>query len=72
MAENLAKVTARGSAALSMASDESLETLRERVCSPGGSTIEGVKSFLNSDLDKVVEKALAAAYNRTKELAEGK
>lgn len=72
MAENLAKATARGSAALSMASDESLETLRERVCSPGGSTIEGVKSFITSDLDKVVEKALAAAYNRTKELAEGK
>lgn len=70
-AESLAKATARGSASLSLASDESLETLRERVCSPGGSTIEGVKSFADSDLDNVVEKALFAAFNRTKELAEG-
>lgn len=71
VAESLAKATARGSASLSMVSDESLETLRERVCSPGGSTIEGVKSFAGSNLDNVVEKALFAAFNRTKELAEG-
>ncbi len=71
-AESLAKTTARGSAALSITSDESLKTLRERVCSPGGSTIEGVKSLLESDLDGVVERALNAAFNRTKELAEGK
>ena len=42
------------------------------MCSPGGSTIEGVKSLLKSDLDGVVEQALNAAFNRTKELAEGK
>lgn len=72
IAESLAKATTRGSAALSITSDESLETLRTRVCSPGGSTIEGVKSLLKSDLDGVVERALNAAFNRTKELADGK
>lgn len=65
----LAKATARGAALLSETSEESLESLRVAVCSPGGSTIEGVKSFWESDLDQVVDKALTCAFNRTKELA---
>ncbi|MCQ2487535.1 MAG: pyrroline-5-carboxylate reductase [Clostridia bacterium] len=67
-AATLAKATARGAALLSETKDESLENLRIAVCSPGGSTIEGVKSFFESDLDDVVSKALTAAYKRTKEL----
>ena len=43
-------------------------TLRENVCSKGGSTIEGVKSLFESDLDSTVKKAVNASYNRTKEL----
>ncbi|MBO5913227.1 MAG: pyrroline-5-carboxylate reductase, partial [Clostridia bacterium] len=43
-------------------------TLRENVCSKGGSTIEGVKSLLESDLEVTVKKAVNASYNRTKEL----
>jgi len=65
----LAKATARGSATLAEQSEASLEDLRIAVCSPGGSTIEGVKSFQADDLDAVVAKALKAAYDRTKELA---
>ena len=65
----LAKATARGAALLSECSDASLEDLRIAVCSPGGSTIEGVKSFWESDLDGVVDKALTCAFCRTKELA---
>lgn len=68
-AATLAKATCRGSALLSEVSDKSLEDLRIAVCSPGGTTIEGVKSLWESDLDGVVEKALQAAYNRSVELA---
>ena len=68
-AATLAKATCRGSALLSEVSDKSLEDLRIAVCSPGGTTIEGVKSLWESDLDGVVEKALQAAYDRSVELA---
>ena len=67
-AEVLAKATCRGSALLSEQSDQSLEDLRIAVCSPGGTTIEGVKSLWESDLDGIVEKALQAAYDRSLEL----
>jgi len=65
---SLAKETVRGAAALSESSEKSLDDLRIAVCSPGGSTIEGVKSFWENDLSGVVETALGAAYNRTLEL----
>ncbi len=65
----LAKETAKGAASLSIQSERSLEDLRISVCSPGGSTIEGVKSFMASDLDGVVKTALDCAYRRNKELA---
>lgn len=68
-AATLAKATTRGSALLSEVSNKSLEDLRIAVCSPGGTTIEGVKSLWESDLDDVVEKALQAAYDRSVELA---
>ena len=64
----LAESTTRGTALLSELSDESLETLRIRVCSPGGTPIEGVNSLFDSDLDGVVRKALQASYDRTLEL----
>ena len=63
-----AEQTMLGAASLAMASEESLETLRVRVCSPGGSTIEGVKVFQNRELSETVFEALGASYKRTKEL----
>ena len=68
-AATLAKATARGSALLSEQSDKTLEELRVAVCSPGGTTIEGVKALWDADLDSIVEKALKAAYDRSLELA---
>lgn len=69
LAVSLACATAEGSAALSVASDRTLEDLRIAVCSPGGSTIEGVKSLQDSDFDGAVLAALKKAYIRTKELS---
>ncbi|MBO4382673.1 MAG: pyrroline-5-carboxylate reductase [Clostridia bacterium] len=68
-AATLAKATARGSATLSERSDKSLEDLRIAVCSPGGTTIEGVKTLWDDDLDGIVERALKAAYDRSLELS---
>ena len=67
-----AEQTMLGAASLAMASEESLETLRVRVCSPGGSTIEGVKVFQNRELYGTVSEALGASFKRTKELGEKK
>ena len=63
-----AQQTMVGAATLAASSPETLETLRVRVCSPGGSTIEGVKKFQSLGLSDTVEEALGASYRRTLEL----
>ena len=63
-----AEQTMLGAAKLAMTSEETLEDLRIKVCSPGGSTIEGVKTFEANGLSETVEKALTASFIRTKEL----
>jgi pyrroline-5-carboxylate reductase len=63
-----AEQTMLGAAKLAMSSEETLEDLRIKVCSPGGSTIEGVKAFEANGLSEIVEKALTASFIRTKEL----
>ncbi len=60
--------TLLGAARLMLTSGKSPEVLRQEVCSPNGSTIEGVISLQNSDFDKSVNSALKASYKRTKEL----
>jgi len=66
----LAAVTARGAAAMVLETGEDPVKLRTDVCSPGGSTIEGVKVFQAGGLDELTERALAAAYRRTLELGQ--
>ena len=66
-----AEQTMLGAAKLAMSSEETLEELRIRVCSPGGSTIEGVKSFEKNELSDIVYQALEASFIRTKELGRG-
>ena len=63
-----AEQTMIGAATLAASSDETLETLRVRVCSPGGTTIEGVKKFQVLGLSETVSEALNASYRRTLEL----
>ncbi len=60
--------TLLGAAKLMLESGKTPETLRQEVCSPKGSTIEGVISLQNSDFDKNVNTALEASFKRTKEL----
>lgn len=57
-----------GSALMAQTSPLSPEVLCKNVCSPGGSTIEGVKVLEAASFANTVGEAIAAAYKRTKEL----
>jgi len=59
----------KGASAYAEASPKSLEQLRIDVCSPGGTTIEGVKKLIEKDLYSSVEEALTASYERNKVLS---
>ena len=59
--------TAKGAAEMLLTYGDS-QTLIKNVCSPGGTTIEGVKSLQNEDLNGVVQNAVKASYKRTLEL----
>lgn len=65
---NMAAQTVLGSAKLLMESNEKPSDLIEKVCSPGGSTIEGVKSLDNDNVEDVIVEAVKAAYKRNIEL----
>jgi pyrroline-5-carboxylate reductase len=69
IAMELAEQTALGAAKLALVSGEAPEKLCRDVCSPGGTTIEGVKVMENSDLDKIISDTVLASYKRTKELS---
>ena len=69
VARILAAKTVEGAAKLLYVKDEKTpEELRIAVCSPGGSTIEGVKSLMNDEFEKIVARAVASSFRRTQEL----
>lgn len=68
-AETLAAQTFKGAAETVLRSDQSVDELIEAVCSPNGTTIEGMEVLWESDADAVVGEALGAAADRSKELA---
>jgi len=70
-AETLAAQTFKGAAETVIQSDESIEDLIDAVCSPGGTTIEGMEVLWDSDVESVMEATLGAAAERSRELAGG-
>ncbi|MCH5299158.1 MAG: pyrroline-5-carboxylate reductase [Ruminococcus sp.] len=64
----LAAQTVLGSAKLLLESGTDPDILIKNVCSPGGSTIEGVKSLEGDGLESIVKKAVGASYKRNIEL----
>ncbi len=60
--------TVIGSAKLVAKSGEHPYALRDKVCSPGGSTIEGVKALADGGMQSAVMQAVISAYKRTLEL----
>lgn len=64
--------TVLGAASLIKETNESPETLIKNVCSPGGSTIEGVKILEKEDIYSLLSKTVEASFKRTIELGKNK
>lgn len=64
----LAAHTLRGTAALLLESGKHPGVLKDEVCSPGGSTIQGVKALENGNFRSTVISAVQAAHTRNQEL----
>ena len=64
----LANQTLLGAVKLSQVSGQHPAQLKDQVCSPGGSTIEGVASLEENAFRGTVMDAVQAAYKRTQEL----
>jgi pyrroline-5-carboxylate reductase len=69
-AETLAAQTFKGAAETVLNSEKTADELIDAVCSPNGTTIEGMKVLRNSEVDTTVAEALAAAAERSEELAQ--
>lgn len=73
MAMQLAKATVAGAGALAEAADETPTQLRVNVTSPNGTTQAGLEVLMDADtgLPALMTKTVAAATDRSKELARG-
>ena len=60
-----------GSARLVLESGQHPGALKDAVCSPGGSTIQGVRVLEEKGLRGAVMDAVIASYNKTKEMGKG-
>lgn len=67
-AARYAAQTLLGSAQLALADGEHPEKLKDDVCSPGGSTIEGVYALERGGVRAACMEAVCAAYEKTKQL----
>ena len=68
-ARTLAAQTFKGAAETVLRSDRSIEALIDAVCSPNGTTIEGMNVLWETTADEAVADAVAAAERRSAELA---
>lgn len=68
MALKFAAQTVMGSAKLVLESDKQPYQLIDMVCSPGGTTIEGVLALQEKGFENAVHKAVQAAYEKDKKL----
>lgn len=64
----LAIQTVLGAAKLLEYNSDDIDSMIDKVCSPGGSTIEGVKKLDEVAMEQAVTDAVAAAYRRNIEL----
>jgi pyrroline-5-carboxylate reductase len=72
IAKKLVLQTALGAAKLAKQADknnESPEELRKKVTSPGGTTEAAIKVFADEKIEKTIENALTAAYEKSKKLS---
>lgn len=67
-AETLVAQTFKGAAETVVQSDLSVDELIDAVCSPNGTTIEGMKVLRNSDVEETIIETVEAAETRAEEL----
>lgn len=65
---SLAAATLEGAAQMVLSTDRHPGVLKDEVCSPGGSTIAGVKALEDRGFRGAVMDCIAAAYKRNREL----
>lgn len=68
ISRDLASHTAMGAAGLVLATNESPAQLRENVTSPNGTTFAALESFRSNRFESIVDEAVAAAADRSREL----
>ncbi|MCJ8312526.1 MAG: pyrroline-5-carboxylate reductase [Saccharospirillaceae bacterium] len=68
-ARDLTVQSALGAAKMMKASDESAESLRKKVTSPGGTTQQAILSFEKNQLLDIVEQAMQACADKSVELS---
>lgn len=61
--------TMLGAAKLALTTQQDPELLKAAVCSPGGTTIEGINVFENAGFSSIVSAAVNASYQKTLRLA---
>lgn len=64
----LAEQTVLGAATLALKTGEHPEKLKDDVCSPGGTTIEGVRAMEEGGVRAAMMNAVTAAYEKSKKL----
>ena len=60
-----------GSAVMVLESGQHPGELKDAVCSPGGSTIQGVRTLEERGFRGAVTDAVIAAFDKTKEMGKG-
>ena len=68
MALKIAAQAVLGSAKMILESDEHPWDLVDKVCSPGGTTIEGVTSLQQNSFESTVMNAVQASFDKDKRL----
>ncbi|MGH1486245.1 MAG: pyrroline-5-carboxylate reductase [Cellvibrionaceae bacterium] len=68
-AQQLTLQTAAGAATLALNSDVTVDELRRRVTSPGGTTEQAILSFEQANFQGIVEDAMLACAERSQEMA---
>jgi pyrroline-5-carboxylate reductase len=69
VALKLAAQTAKGAGEMVLRTGESPDNLVKQVCTPKGTTIEGIKVLENRKVAEAIKEAVKAAAKRAKELS---
>jgi pyrroline-5-carboxylate reductase len=69
-AEKIVAQTFKGAAETVLTSDRTVDELIDAVCSPNGTTVEGMEVLWDSDVEETIQATVRAAETRATELRE--